>query len=123
MGGIGLIGHILNRQYIDSVRHEQAPENTRVRPEEVSLTYRCVLFLGERPEHPRKVLESLRQPLEASKMMVARVDVPVAYPSRFQLVNAIDPWTFAPRPSPRTSHPEACVAGTNHAGDTANCSL
>ncbi len=43
------------------------------------------------PEFQRAVLDSLRQPLEAGKVDVARANAHVSYPARVQLVAAMNP--------------------------------
>ncbi|AWD33446.1 putative Mg-chelatase related protein/ATPase [Candidatus Fokinia solitaria] len=60
-------------------------------PGEVTLSHLGILFLDEMPEFGRGTLESLRQPIEAKYVQIARVNNHVAYPAKFQLVGAMNP--------------------------------
>jgi magnesium chelatase family protein len=60
-------------------------------PGEVTLAHAGVLFLDELPEFQQHVLESLRQPLEDSRVTIARARGVGNFPARFQLVAAANP--------------------------------
>jgi magnesium chelatase family protein len=85
-----------------SVRPFRAPHHTasanaivgggpRIRPGEISLAHCGVLFLDELPEFDRRVLESLREPMETGLITIARAAARVELPAQFQFLAAMNP--------------------------------
>ncbi|MGI8623398.1 MAG: ATP-binding protein, partial [Solirubrobacteraceae bacterium] len=74
------------------------------RPGEITLAHHGVLFLDELSEFNRNALEALRQPMEDGRIVVARAQRVLCFPTRAMLVAASNP----------------CPCGTG--GDACRCS-
>jgi magnesium chelatase family protein len=61
------------------------------KPGEISLAHHGVLFLDELPEYERKVLEVLREPMEAGTIVISRAARKAVFPAKFQLIAAMNP--------------------------------
>lgn len=61
------------------------------RPGEISMALHGVLFLDELPEFDRRVLEALREPLDAGRITISRAARQADFPASFQLVAAMNP--------------------------------
>lgn len=61
------------------------------KPGEVTLAHRGVLFLDEFPEFDRRVIESLREPLEEHFVSIARSKGSAVFPAQFLFVSAMNP--------------------------------
>ena len=64
---------------------------TTPKPGEVTLAHRGVLFLDEFPEFDRRVIESLREPLEDRVVTVSRAKGTARFPAEFILIAAMNP--------------------------------
>jgi len=64
---------------------------SNIRPGEITLAHRGILFMDEFNEYPRSIIESLRQPLEDKKITISRASGSVSFPASFTLIVANNP--------------------------------
>ncbi len=61
------------------------------KPGVISLSHRGILFMDELPEFGRSIIDSMRQPLEEHRVMLAKAGGNLTYPADFMLVCAMNP--------------------------------
>ena len=64
---------------------------TYPKPGEITLAHRGVLFLDEFPEFDRRVIDSLREPLEEQTVSISRAKGSARFPADFILIAALNP--------------------------------
>ncbi|MBI2021832.1 YifB family Mg chelatase-like AAA ATPase [Candidatus Daviesbacteria bacterium] len=95
-------GNLPKNQALITTRPFRSPHHTAsfigivgggssIRPGEISLAHRGVLFLDELPEFPRQVLESLRQPLEDRQITISRSSGTLTFPAQFIFFASLNP--------------------------------
>ncbi|PIR85317.1 magnesium chelatase, partial [Candidatus Kaiserbacteria bacterium CG10_big_fil_rev_8_21_14_0_10_45_20] len=62
-----------------------------VRPGEITLAHRGVLFMDEFPEFDKRAIEALREPLENRAITVSRATGTATFPANIMLVAAMNP--------------------------------
>ncbi len=91
-----LLGEIITERPFRSPHHTSSYVSligggANIRPGEITLSHKGVLFLDEFPEFDNKTIESLREPLEERVVSVSRAKGTVKFPANFILVAAMNP--------------------------------
>lgn len=96
------VAHLLDHYQMITTRPFRTPHHTispfglagggqHPKPGEISLAHLGVLFLDELLEFNAKVLEILRQPLEAHEITLSRAQLSVTYPANFLFLASTNP--------------------------------
>lgn len=95
---IGLVDDVMNNPTPLRSPHHSASHvaiigggQNQIRPGDITLAHRGVLYMDEFPEFDRRVLEALREPLEEGSITVARAKGSVRFPADFILLAAMNP--------------------------------
>ncbi len=100
--GIHSIAGILGEQIVIGSAPFRSPHHTAShvaiigggtipKPGEVTLAHHGILFMDEFPEFEKRVIESLRQPLEEGTVSISRAKGSALFPARFILIAAMNP--------------------------------
>lgn len=95
------VSGLLNKSYIQEPPF-RSPHHTssyvsifgggnNIKPGEITLAHKGVLFLDEIPEFEKRVIEGLRQPLEDKEINISRAKQSIKYPSNFILITTMNP--------------------------------
>ena len=95
----GLINNeigIVNKRPFRSPHHSTTMKSligggAKCNPGEIALSHRGVLFLDEIAEFDRKILDSLRQPIEDKYVNISRIKHNIKYPCNMLVVGAMNP--------------------------------
>ena len=87
---------IINKRPFRSPHHTSTKQSligggNNPKPGEIVLSHRGVLFLDEIAEFDKRILETLRQPIEDKYINISRVNYNVKYPCNVLLVSAMNP--------------------------------
>jgi len=87
---------IINKRPFRSPHHTSTKQSligggSNPKPGEIVLSHRGVLFLDEIAEFDKRILETLRQPIEDKYINISRVNYNVKYPCNVLLVSAMNP--------------------------------
>ncbi len=94
---IGLIDTVLHGAVPLRAPHHSASHvaiiggGQHLRPGDITLAHRGILYMDEFPEFDRRVIEALREPIEEGSITVARAKGSIKYPAQFILLAAMNP--------------------------------
>lgn len=96
IAGIATKNEIISKRPFRSPHHTASKVSLvgggkNVKPGEISLAHRGILFLDELPEFNKNTLEVLRGPLEDRKVLISRANGNYEYPSNFMLIASMNP--------------------------------
>lgn len=92
----GISNHLITRPPLRNPHHTASYSaiiggGQDINPGEITLAHNGILFMDEFPEFNRRVIDSLRQPIEEKRIRIARTNQRLEYPCDFKLVITLNP--------------------------------